>query len=203
MSTIIVPATYADQPDATLTVKPDCYGDSYTMTLAVAGRIIAQGEDFRPGAASDFGDGEAAAYTVETFGSFLAHAIESSDDDARNGWSVLTDDASDWVDALALYGEADDYPACPICGDPIDYCQGHGELSESDATAYLLRDGNLHVPCSRYGHDTTTCAHVAYRLANYIASEQGEPLTLDDVDYAMGLVVNDHDDVAALLGEEF
>ena len=39
------------------------------------------------------------------------------------------------LDGLAGgYGEdsfpnwEEDYPDCEICGDPIDYCQGHGEL---------------------------------------------------------------------------
>lgn len=24
--------------------------------------------------------------------------------------------------------EVDEYPPCPECGDPIDYCQGHGTI---------------------------------------------------------------------------
>lgn len=28
--------------------------------------------------------------------------------------------------AIAVKSESDSYPNCPICGDPIDYCQGHG-----------------------------------------------------------------------------
>lgn len=23
-----------------------------------------------------------------------------------------------------------DYPSCPVCGAPIDYCQGHGEIGD-------------------------------------------------------------------------
>lgn len=26
----------------------------------------------------------------------------------------------------------DDYPDCPICGEPIDYCPGHGEVLDAD-----------------------------------------------------------------------
>jgi primosomal protein N' len=29
----------------------------------------------------------------------------------------------------------DDTPQCPICGDPIDFCQGHGDLNASDDDA--------------------------------------------------------------------
>ncbi len=30
---------------------------------------------------------------------------------------------------------ADEYPPCPICGDPIDYCQGHGNERVLDTAA--------------------------------------------------------------------
>jgi hypothetical protein len=29
----------------------------------------------------------------------------------------------------------DEYPNCPICGDPIDYCQGHGDGAAGDPLA--------------------------------------------------------------------
>lgn len=155
MSTITVPATYAGIPDATLTVEPDHYGDSYAMTLRVDGRIIARGEGFRPGAASDFGDGDAAAHTAQTFGSFLAHALESSEEDAQDGWSVIAEDAGEWTDALYMMGEDDDdYPACPICGDPIDYCQGHGERAHftyvADATGQTFVSEAFEARCAEY-----------------------------------------------------
>ena len=76
---------------------------------------------------------------------------------------------------------------------------GGEELTRADALAHLMRDGNLRVPCSRYGHDTETCAPVAYTAAAKYAEETGEPLTLDSLDYMMGLVVNDHDDVERFL----
>jgi hypothetical protein len=105
---ITIPAQYMGAVDATLTVESDSYGDRYSMTLAVLDRVIARGEGFGPGAACDFAtsdedDARHLAHTVDTFGAFLAHALESSEDDAREGWSVLTDDASDWVDALTIY----------------------------------------------------------------------------------------------------
>jgi hypothetical protein len=106
--TITIPAQYMGAIDATLTVEPDAYGDRFTMTLAVLDHVIARGESFSPGAACDFAtsdddDARHLGHTVGTFGAFLAHALESSEDDAREGWSVLEDDASDWTDALTLY----------------------------------------------------------------------------------------------------
>jgi hypothetical protein len=60
---------------------------------------------------------------------------------------------------------------------------------------------HLRVPCSRYGWDSESCAPVAWRVAEIIADATGEPITEDELDYAMGLVVNDHDDVESLLRE--
>jgi len=70
-----------------------------------------------------------------------------------------------------------------------------------DGIAWLMKDGNLHVPCSRYGWDTQTCAPVAWRVAYLVAREQGEPVTEAGLDHAMSLVVNDHDDVAYMVRE--
>jgi hypothetical protein len=108
---ITIPALYMGGVDATLTVEPNAYGDRYTMTLAVLGRPLARAEGFGPGVALDFATSDDdnpanVALTVSTFGAFLSHALESSEDDAREGWSILTDDASDWADALTLHGEA-------------------------------------------------------------------------------------------------
>jgi len=64
---------------------------------------------------------------------------------------------------------------------------------------FLMQDGNLRVPCSRYGRDTVSCAPVAWRLAYIWAREMGEPITRDLLDNAMGLVVNDHEDVAYVI----
>jgi hypothetical protein len=72
-------------------------------------------------------------------------------------------------------------------------------LTRSAGLALLLRDGNLRVPCSRYGFDSESCAPVAWELAGAVADATGEPIDADALDYAMGLVVNDHDDVAALI----
>lgn len=74
-------------------------------------------------------------------------------------------------------------------------------MTEAEALEFLRRDGNLRVPCSRYGGDTFSCAPTAYRLAELIADATGEPITEESLDRAMGLVVNNHDDVAYLLIE--
>jgi hypothetical protein len=68
-----------------------------------------------------------------------------------------------------------------------------------DGIAMLTADGNLSVPCSRYGRDSETCAPVAWRVAYLVARETGTPLTRRDLHHAMSLVVNDHDDVAYMI----
>lgn len=76
-------------------------------------------------------------------------------------------------------------------------------MKRSEGIEYLTHDsetgeytGGLYVPCSRYGRNGADCAPVAWRLAYLLARENGEKVTTDSLDYAMGLVVNDHDDVA-------
>lgn len=69
-----------------------------------------------------------------------------------------------------------------------------------DAIAYLTKDGpGLAVPCSRYGRTSAECAPAAWRAAYLIARECGEPVTVRDLDYAMGLAVNDSDDIAYVI----
>lgn len=76
-------------------------------------------------------------------------------------------------------------------------------MTTAEALAYLIADDpGARVPCSRYGRDTESCAPVAVQLAEYVADATGEPVTADALDHAMGLVVNDHDDVAELLGPD-
>lgn len=70
-----------------------------------------------------------------------------------------------------------------------------------DGIAYLMSDGDLRVPCSRYGRWTSDCAPVAWRVAYLVARETGEPITRAHLDHAMGMVVNDHDDVAYMVRE--
>lgn len=56
--------------------------------------------------------------------------------------------------------------------------------------------GHLGTPGSPYGHTSSDCAPVAWRLAYVLARETGEDVTYEDLDHAMSLVVNGHDDVA-------
>lgn len=43
---------------------------------------------------------------------------------------------------------------CPACGNPIDYCQGHGELGDPVGREILARhDLGDHSCCARFGID--------------------------------------------------
>jgi hypothetical protein len=80
--------------------------DHYRMTLTHAdGHVIADADGFRPGAGYDFGP-ERPGMTAGTFGAFLANALE--DGEARDDWTTIADDASDWTDALAIMEEGRD-----------------------------------------------------------------------------------------------
>jgi hypothetical protein len=99
--TIQIPAPYMGGIDALLTLEtPD--GERGDMELTVAGETVARGEGF--GAARvgpsllEMSDERLAGL----FGGFLAHALESSEEGARDGWPILDERASDWTDALAL-----------------------------------------------------------------------------------------------------
>jgi len=123
--TFDVPSDRAGVADARLIIGTT-NGEAATMALLVNGAAVAVGVDFGVAECGrwtwlDMPEREA----VETFGAFLSHAVESSEADAREGWPTLTDEAADWLDALTLYAE-DEYGTCDLCGDPIDYCQGHG-----------------------------------------------------------------------------
>jgi len=103
---ITIPAMYVGQSDAELTLETPDAGESAEITLwSVKGEVIAQADDFR---AAQIGPSlleVSDRQLAEMFGAFLAHAL--ADDDAREGWKVLTDDASDWTDALALFEDDD------------------------------------------------------------------------------------------------
>lgn len=75
-------------------------------------------------------------------------------------------------------------------------------MTRSQGIAYLTRDGQdngLRVPASRYGSTTADCAPVAWRVAYLVARETGEAVTRESLDAIMGMVVNDHDDVAYMV----
>lgn len=75
-------------------------------------------------------------------------------------------------------------------------------MTRDEAIAYLTKDGpGLRVPCSRYGRTSAECAPFAWKAALIVASECGESVEEKDLDYAMYLAVNDHDDIEYLLTE--
>jgi hypothetical protein len=102
---IVIPSPFMGGIDAALRIfSPD--GETATISLSVALEIIARGHDFRRPQVGRWTWLDAPeAEVVATFGAFLAYALESSEDGARDGWQILTDAASDWSDALALYGD--------------------------------------------------------------------------------------------------
>lgn len=58
-------------------------------------------------------------------------------------------------------GDEDEYVSrCPACGDPIDYCQGHGEIGDPEGYAILQAhdDGN-HLGCHPDGCPDWVCAN--------------------------------------------
>jgi len=57
-----------------------------------------------------------------------------------------------------------------------------------------MTDGDLRVPCSRYGRSTSDCAPWAWLLYRIMVAN-GSDEGYDALDSDMGLVVNDHDDV--------
>lgn len=69
------------------------------------------------------------------------------------------------------------------------------------AWEFLTAEGpELAVPCSRYGRTSAECAPIAYAAAVIVAAESaGEAPTNDELDYMMGLVVNDHPDPSYLI----
>lgn len=82
-----------------------------------------------------------------------------------------------------------------------DFIDSKPVIRRRDGLAYLMRCGESRVPCSRYGTRSSDCAEVAWRLSYIMARETGEPITADTLEYHMGLVVNDHDDVAHMIRE--
>ena len=62
------------------------------------------------------------------------------------------------------------FPACPACGDPIDYCQGHGEMGDPYGWAVLrAHDNGHHADCDPRGCEYVTTARdgsSVLRMAN-------------------------------------
>lgn len=99
---IAIPGSYYDDSHALLNLETPDNGESGTMSLEVDGCTLACGEGFR---AASFGPSlleMSEARLAGMFGAFLAHTLESSDAEDREGWSILTDDAAAYTDTLAL-----------------------------------------------------------------------------------------------------
>lgn len=86
---------------------------------------------------------------------------------------------------------------------PLDQFELHGR-TVNEWLAYLGRDGDLSVPCSRYGRSTSevapwavACEYV-YTEAN---GENSDESAAEAIEFYMGLAVNDHDDVLTLVRE--
>jgi hypothetical protein len=71
-------------------------------------------------------------------------------------------------------------------------------LSASSKCPGIVREGNLQVPYSRYGHDIESCARVVLAALDVLEQETGS-VTTADVEHLMGLVVNDHDEPFTLI----
>ncbi len=71
-------------------------------------------------------------------------------------------------------------------------------ITKDEAERLLTADGGR-VPCSRYGRNSEDCWPYAWALAEIAADANGDEITEEALDYYMGLVVNDHDDVESLI----
>jgi hypothetical protein len=74
-------------------------------------------------------------------------------------------------------------------------------MDDSQAIEYLNRDGNLKVPCSRYGWDTYSCSPVALSVAHIFEEANGDEITEELLEDLMSKVVNDSDGIAELLAD--
>ncbi len=73
-------------------------------------------------------------------------------------------------------------------------------MTNQEMIDYLNRDGDLRVPCSRYGSSTFTVSVVAAAAAvAYLEAAPLEGEMTDLLDQLMGLAVNDHDDIEYLI----
>lgn len=73
-------------------------------------------------------------------------------------------------------------------------------MTEAELTQLLIADcPGARVPCSRYGATTEECAPIAARVALIVARETSCALDYELAEHMMGLVVNDHDDIAHML----
>lgn len=68
---------------------------------------------------------------------------------------------------------------CPACGDPIDYCQGHGRIGDPIGASILsAHDDGLHGRCNPLG-----CEDAALMLASIIGHRVANG-TLTETDWS-------------------
>ena len=73
-------------------------------------------------------------------------------------------------------------------------------VTDEHLADWLARDGDLSVPCSRYGRTTIECAPVAVALLRIFCETNGESDDgLETLTEMMGYVVNDSDDPEAVI----
>lgn len=91
-------------------------------------------------------------------------AIAPWDDwcDAEDGPCTLACGTCGWI--IATHGPhdtfEDDTARCPACADPIDYCQGHGEIGDPAGAAILAaHDNGDHADCHPSGCDESAARY--------------------------------------------
>lgn len=75
----------------------------------------------------------------------------------------LCDICYSWDDSLTpddmVCESCHEFAICPACGNPIDYCQGHGPMGDSQNYAILqLHDDDIHHMC----HASSDCNYQDY-----------------------------------------
>ena len=65
---------------------------------------------------------------------------------------------------------------CPVCAEPIDYCQGHGEIGDPAGFAILVaHDGGDHSRCDPLGCDEAVTEALDERNALALIRAFGAP----------------------------
>lgn len=112
-------------------------------------------------------NGEWYGVTTETIDGETAHLtyVRPSDfPDEGDRWQACDVDPTTGEPLYALDGwtwaevtEGEYVPACPACGELIDYCQGHGEIGDPDGAAILAaHDDGDHSRCDPAGCTDST-----------------------------------------------
>lgn len=87
--------------------------------------------------------------------------VHVADQDNRDGWGIVGwDGSSNYEEHTAcdhcgrVLVEGEPVASCPACGQPIDYCQGHGEIGDPEGALILAaHDEGNHQWCHADGCD--------------------------------------------------